>query len=387
MHGVPIEQLFTFIVCWGKLEPEIRLWAGKKMKKQLQSIFEKVKDAVTDPKELSRPIEDAGKKIGEAVADVKEGLVNRIVELKAFLEGDLISGVKSGIESVGGEVCSVGERVVGAMLTSSEVHRSILEYLGQFHNHAGENPIIRESIDKLGHVAGYGGAAFHRISDGRHSFLGALEAVSRELPEVPMIERITGVYEHLWHDFHSKAGLPLIAFSDHESFIRFCEALHLSPKFLRDFLTVNSTELLASALTIVPVLFRMDKMEAQDFAKVATRVGIYTAAGGHAEAVGSVFALAMLGKSFFEAHHAGESYLQILKEAAKEGGWTAASVTSFILLPLPVSMSVSVALSIIHAKVEKDGLDAVMENSREYFESLGIWVRELNLEGLVNLRS
>jgi hypothetical protein len=122
-------------------------------------------------------------------------------------------------------------------------------------------------------------------------------------------------------------------------------------------------------------MFRLNEMQALDFAKVASRVGILTAVGGQAEIVSSLFSLAMLGCAFHEVYHDGESPLTILREAAKEGGWTGASVASFALLPLPISISVAIALPILRTRVEANGLTATLSGAQEYFGSVAEWVQ------------
>ena len=317
--------------------------------------------------------------VGIHATAIKNAVTDGVTNL---VQLDAVAASLKQLSELTGGASIYADKILGPLMTSDEAYGALLGQLSKLHNHASENPVIRATIDRLAHTPGYGGAGFHRISDGRHSIQGALEAVAAELPEIPAMERIAGSFSHLWHDFHSAVGIPIISFANHEAFRSFCDGLHLSPGLVQDVLAINSTELLGSALAILPTLFRLDEMQAADFARVAGRMGILTVAGGQAEIIGSLFALAMLGKAFFEAHHEGESVAEVLVQAAKEGGWTAASVASFALLPLPVSVSLAVALPILRAKVEANGLDATLTEAHEYFGSLIQWIQDGGLSRL-----
>ena len=321
-------------------------------------------------------------KLMEGLSSLKSNIPDKFSSLQQISEIESVATALDQAHRFKSGLFNLGEKVIGPLLTDLDVYKSILSSLEHFHNHASENPAIKAAMDSLAHVKGYGGAGFHRIADGRHSFLGAFEGVSADLPNIPAIDRILGVTEHLWHDFHSTVGIPIASFASHESFTKFCDALHLSPSIVQDFLSLNSTEVLSSALTIIPVMFRLDEMQAADFAKAAVRVGILTISGGQAEIFGSLFSLAMLGKAFSDVYHEGESYVEIMMEAFKEGGWTTASVVSFGLLPFPVSISVAIVLPLLRAKIEADGIESVLQNSQEYFSAIQSWIQDLDLSSM-----
>lgn len=288
------------------------------------------------------------------------------------------------MEAVSKNLSETYSRTIGAVLSESNIHNAFLETLSQLHSHAQETDAYRAAIDSLAHAKGFGGAAFHRIADGQHSLFGAMDAIRENCPDADFGDRLAGALSHLWSDFHSSIGVPAFSFENMESFNAFCDALHLSPETVQDFLTINSTELLGSALTIIPALFRFNEMQAEEFASLAGRLGILTAfSGGQAEIISGLFALAMLGKAYFMSLHEGESTISIVTAAAKEGGWTGGSLVTVALLPFPFSIAAVFALTRIRSHIETNGLEASAKMVEDYTKEFMEWVKEIDLSSMM----
>lgn len=305
-----------------------------------------------------------------------------VEQIETIKNSEMTTNIFKQVDNVRAKVSNISNDLVGSLLSDEGLYRSLVEYFSKVHSHVGESEAIKAVIDGLAHTKGYGGGGFHRLVDGRHSIIGALESLGKECPDMPYLDRISGALGHLWSDFNSVSGIPVLAFDNMDQFREVCKALHLSPAFLKDVLTVNSTELLNSALTIIPVLFHLNEMQAAEFAKVAARIGIYTAAGNQFEILGSLFSLTMLGKAFFDVYHTGESPLHIITEAGKESGWVGASLASVAVLPFPFSIAGPIFLTIVRSRIETEGLDATVEASSEYFKDLYHWIHVDGLERL-----
>lgn len=270
------------------------------------------------------------------------------------------------------------------LFSSKEYYLSALEYISSKYHIHSENPAIREVIDGLAHLKGYGGGQFHRIADGRHSIPGAFKAVNENLPDLELSEKIKGTFSHLWSDFHSSKGISLVSFDGLESFDKFCNTLGLNNKLINDLFSVNSSEAIGSALSIIPVIFKMNEMEASDFAKAAGRLGILTAIGeGQFEAVSGIFTLILLGRSFYLSNIEDTSTSKILTDCWVEGGFTAVSLGLTQLLPLPINIVIPLLIVGLKNKVHehglRDGIEIYNENLLDQLTSIKSSLNNLEL--------
>ena len=296
---------------------------------------------------LKNKIKEASLGVAEKVKDAD--IQGKLSELK-----DGVSGI---IENAGEKLDNITGFSLPVLLASEGYYKKVVDYLNETYHIHNENPAIQEVMDSLAHAKGYGGAAFHRIADGRHSITGAWESVSKAYPDMETGEKIKGIFGHLWSDFHSRVGVALFSFDNHESFKEFCDSLHLSPKLVQDLFTVNSTELIGTSLSVIPTLFRLNEMEATDFARVASRLGILTAIGqGQFEAVSGVFSLVMLGKSFYMAKTNGLPVTDIFQDCWVEGGFTAVTLGMTQLLPIPFNLVVPFLIVGLKNSVHEHGL-------------------------------
>ena len=344
------------------------------IKKHLISLIEDSVEKVSDLEPMT--------KITDLATETKNSAKN---VLDSLSENEFLESITDSLSDAKSKSHYLMDNLVGPVFADETIYRSFLEKMATFHTHATENPAYQKVIDGLAHTPGYGGGQFHRLVDGRHSLMGAMESLKDEFPNLPMYDRLTASLDHLWADFHSSTGIPVIAFDNMAQFNTFCETLHLPKSFVADFLTTNSTEVISSALTIIPVLFRFDEMQANEFAQVAARVGVYTAGGTQFELLGSLFSLSMLGKAIFDTHHDGESVSSIVVEATKEGGWSAGFLATTAVMPFPFSIAAAILLTGVRARIESDGIEATIESSTEIFSSTFNWIKEDGVSKLTDL--
>ena len=275
------------------------------------------------------------------------------------------------------------------IFSSEKYYIKVIEYLdNSFHIHK-ENPVITDIIDKLAHAKGFGGGHFHRIADGRHSITGAFESIQDDFPELPILEKISGVFSHLLSDFNSISGIPLYSFNNYESFKSFCDSLSLSPKLVQDLFSVNSTEFIGSALSIIPILFNFNQMESSEFAKVASRLGILTTMGqGQFELISGTFSLILLAKSFSSAKNEGIPYSKIFQDLWIEGSFTAVSLASTQLLPIPVGLIIPFLIIGLKNNAHEHGLQKSFElfgdHLQEQYKNISTQITKIDINSHMN---
>lgn len=298
--------------------------------------------------------------------------------------GPLADSLERLLEQLPKNVGASIEQTLSAMLSEAAIQESLVEFFSNLHTHVQESEPLRGAIDSLAHVQGFGGAAFHRVTDGQHTLAGAMDAIRAACPDSVFAERLGGAFAHLWADFNSATGIPVVAFNGIENFSNFCETLRISPHTVQDFLTINSSELLGSALAVIPALFRFNEMQAAEFAALAGKLGILAAFGGsQAEAISGLFSMAMLGKAYFMSIHDGEAISEILLAAIKEGSWTGGSITLVAITPFPFSIAAVFALTRIRMLAEAHGIEGVRDFVAEYTPDFRSWVSEADLAGSI----
>jgi uncharacterized protein YifE (UPF0438 family) len=193
----------------------------------------------------------------------------------------------------------------------------------------------------------------HRILDG-HTWTESLARARAALPDDTILEELGGWITALASDFVTRAGLPITPTSlsaDQFENIRyfFVEKLGTPSLWPSDILTLNAVELGGGLLPIIAVVFRWDHATAQEFARLATALGIGSLIA--ANPAGVVVSLAILATAFDRVRIKGESASSLMTGAASGtvlGGGTMAAAVSVASVAGPIGAIIA-AMSAAYA--------------------------------------
>lgn len=331
-------------------------------------------------------------KIFEKILSAKDSAAS-FGDIKDKVDLEVIEGFKDKVL----DYKNLGSKFVSnnlpEMLQEQTFYRSIIDYLNSNFGHHLESETAHKIIDGVAHSKEVGGAIYHRLTDQRHSIVGAFSSLSEHAPEMSGLEKTKDTFLHLWADIHSVQGLPIFSITK-DNLDQISSTLHLPKSFIADFMTFNSTEILSTTLSVIPTIYNFSEMQSQDFAKAAARLGMLTVGGSQFEALSSVISLSLLGKAFFDASHEGVSNIEILKDIGVEGGFTGLSLGATALLPFPFSLAAPILIVGFKQKVHEVGFeeaytsyqDTLMDYKDSLIEKLGdIDLSDIDLKDLFSI--
>ncbi len=143
--------------------------------------------------------------------------------------------------------------------------------------------IYDKVIDSVYNSTHIGGSAIHHNLDGAHTFDGVLNILHKHFSNESDFNLILHGFEHLARDLTTPSGInPFLSpssFLDAKEF--FVTQLHISPSLVNDLLNINATELTATVVAIISLLFGLDENKTKRLSELSARFSLVSFFSGN----------------------------------------------------------------------------------------------------------
>ena len=239
-----------------------------------------------------------------------------------------------------------------------------------------------DTVYNAGREHGY----LHRLFDGGHSVTGAFEAGWDAAPGAGWIENVGGTLSAIWRDSVTPQGMPFVTLSrdwyDEATSVvsRLSErGLPVRSEFVRDWVTWDATEFVASSLGAVIVVFQFREDKAVQLARTAGSLGLVGAVSANPLAViVSAVALARsiqvrgtakTGKEALRGAAVSAAAISGAKVAAAAG---LGSIASGLVAPIAVGVAASVVIGMLADQWRRGALARDEERELRLFDAVGL---------------
>ena len=215
------------------------------------------------------------------------------------------------------------------------------------------------------------GGSYHRLFDGGHTIAGAVRAVRGVSADDTVVQEALGTIKALLRDASTPRGLPLATWdkSTFDSVAAALESKFRIPKaWFYELNTYDAADLLGGAIGVVSVIYRWNRADTEEFARLASVIG--TSAAVSANPLLMVVSVVAMARAYNKANSADEFAEMIdgsFKGAATSGASLAAiAVAGTAGASAGVALLVGVTAGILAYKVsDKVSLVAVARFAKD----------------------
>ncbi|WP_419847868.1 hypothetical protein [Candidatus Poriferisocius sp.] len=226
------------------------------------------------------------------------------------------------------------------------------------------------------------GGSYHRLFDGGHTIAGAVRAARGVSADDTVVQEALGTIKALLRDASTPRGLPLATWdkSTFDSVAAALESKFRIPKaWFYELNTYDAADLLGGAIGVVSVIYRWNRADTEEFARLASVIG--TSAAVSANPLLMVVSVVAMARAYNKANSADEFAEMIdgsFKGAATSGASLAAiAVAGTAGASAGVALLVGVTAGILAYKVSdkvslvavarfaKDQATVIFANARE----------------------
>ena len=217
---------------------------------------------------------------------------------------------------------------------------------------AGSATIYDKAMD-ANFLTTHVGGSYHRLFDGGHSLLGAINAGHNASPDDSIIQEAVGTVSAIFKDFVTVRGIPFVTWDKgtFDSVAGMLESnFHIPKSWFYDLNTINATELLTASIGTFGLILNWNNEDREAFAKTIGSTAIVSVIG--ANPILMVVTLAALAKSFTDARREG-NYTEFVEGLAKGGVVTGVVIASASLVggPVYVGLLAGICTGVVANKV------------------------------------
>ena len=137
--------------------------------------------------------------------------------------------------------------------------------------------VYDKAIDSVYLNTRVGGSQLHHLLDGQHDIFGAFKAAANALPDDSLWQEVMGTAEHLGKDLFSVSGLPVVSlepatYTKVSTWLH--DNLHISKRWLGDFLQINGLELFAGMLSVAAIVVGYQQADIHQLAELCSASGL-----------------------------------------------------------------------------------------------------------------
>ena len=178
------------------------------------------------------------------------------------------------------------------------------------------------------------GGSYHRLFDGGHTIAGAVRAARGVSSDDTVVQEALGTIKALLRDASTPRGLPLATWdkSTFDSVAAALESKFRIPKaWFYELNTYDSADLLGGAIGVVAVIYRWNRADTEEFARLASVIG--TSAAVSANPLLMVVSVVAMARAYNKASSADEFAEMI------DGGFRGAATSGASLAAIAVAGS------------------------------------------------
>ena len=209
------------------------------------------------------------------------------------------------------------------------------------------------------------GGPDHRMFDGGHTVLGAINAIRDASPDDTIILEAMGLLEGMFKDMSTPKGLPLATW-DNETYYQVAGFMKSNFGIPKDyFYKLNSytaAELLGGVIGVVAMALCWNRADTEEFSKLVGGMGVSAIMGANPLLL--VVTVVALARAFHKAHHAGE-YAEFVDGHLKGGIGAGASLAAASMMAVvggPAGLTLLVGLSagvLVNRATKKVSVDQI----------------------------
>lgn len=137
--------------------------------------------------------------------------------------------------------------------------------------------VYDKAIDSVYLSTRVGGSQLHHLLDGQHDIFGAFKAAANALPDDTLWQEVMGTAQHLGKDLFSVSGLPVVSvepstYAKVSTWLH--DNMHISRRWLGDFLQINGLELFAGMLSVAAIVVGYQKADIHQLAELCSASGL-----------------------------------------------------------------------------------------------------------------
>ena len=289
--------------------------------------------------------QDASEKVTDTAASAA-GTVRETAQKAPDVANAAVEGVKTGPKAILAATTSAANALLPTTqgVLASNLSRVVNDLLQSMVK--GAPTIYDKAMDARFIDTGIGGS-YHRLFDGGHTIVGAINAVRGASPNDNIVEEALGTVQGLLRDVSTPRGLPLATW-DQETFDQVAATLDSSfriPKsWFYDLNTFDAAELLGGSVGAVALIFNWNRADTETFGRFVGSMGVSAALS--ANPLLMVVTVVALARAFQKAHRTGE-YADFVDGQVRGGlvsGATLAAVGLVGVAGGPAGMALLVAL-------------------------------------------
>ena len=218
----------------------------------------------------------------------------------------------------------------------------------------GSATIYDKAMDARFIETGMGGG-YHRLFDGGHTLWGAFQAVRDASPDDSVFEEAMGLLQALARDATTPRGLPLVTWNE-DTFNGLAGTLGnfgISRSWLNDLASYDAVELVASSISILPVLLNWSSNDVEEFSDIVGGMGLSAVVSANPLMI--IVSVVALAKVFHTAKKTGD-WKEFADGLSRGGVCTGAVLlaASFVPGPTFVVLLTNICVGILVNKATKN---------------------------------
>lgn len=172
------------------------------------------------------------------------------------------------------------------------------------------------------------GGSYHRLFDGGHTIAGAVRAAKGVSADDTVVQEALGTVKALLRDASTPRGLPLATWdkSTFDSVAAALESKFRIPKaWFYELNTYDAADLLGGAIAVVSVIYRWNRADTEEFARLASVIG--TSAAVSANPLLVVVSVVAMARAYNKASNADE-FAELIDGSFKGAATSGASMAA-----------------------------------------------------------